>query len=97
MGKKRERNIYAYLGPSRGFRAVVVAAHQAKKDDLLKRTLSFSDRPAHYFIRDECVYVCVCVMHILFFEEWETNPLLLLPPRRHHHDEQKQEQKQERE
>ena len=70
MGKKRERNICAYLGPSRGFRAVVVAAHQAKKDDLLKRTLSFSDRPAHYFIRDECVYVCVCVMHILFFEEF---------------------------
>ena len=30
VGKKRERNIYAYLGPSRGFRAVVVATHQAK-------------------------------------------------------------------
>ena len=69
MGKKRERDIYAYLGPSSGFRAVVVATHQTS-DDLMKRMLSFSDRPAHYFICDECVYVCVCVMHILFFEEF---------------------------
>ena len=60
VGKKRERDIYAYLGPSRGFRAVVVATHQTS-DDLLKRMLSISDRPAHYFIRDECVYVYVCV------------------------------------
>ena len=65
MGKKRERNICAYLGPSRGFRAVVVATHRAK-NDLMKRILSLSDKTAaHYFKSAMRAFmcVCVCVMH----------------------------------
>ena len=64
MGKKRERDIYAYLGPSSGFRAVVVATHQSSDD--MKRILSLSDKTAaHYFksVMSAFMCVCVCVMH----------------------------------
>ena len=40
--------------------------YSSGKDDLMKRILSISDKTAHYLIRDECVYVYVCVCKAFF-------------------------------